>query len=133
MKPGAEFMDLLERPIVAGFATLRPSGAPQAHPMWFVWEPDEEVLRLTHTSERHNYQYVQRDARVALLIIDPDFPYRYLQVRGRVSDIQKDPEGALYQRLQLRYRGTSSEVADRAVRVALTIQPSAFVGRNPRR
>jgi hypothetical protein len=30
---------------------------------------------------------IRRDPRVSLAILDPDNPYRYLQVRGKVVDI----------------------------------------------
>jgi PPOX class probable F420-dependent enzyme len=98
--------------------------------MWFVWDQEADVVKLTHTKERHNYRFVQREPRVALLIIDPDNPYRYLQVRGTVERIEDDPAGKFYQQLQLRYRGATSGVRDAAVRVVLTIKPTSFVTRN---
>lgn len=98
--------------------------------MWFLWDAETGVVKLTHTKERHNYSYVQREPRVALLIIDPDYPYRYLQLRGTVVSIDDDPEGTFYQSLQLRYRGATSAVRDAAVRVILSIKPTAFVTRN---
>jgi len=84
------------------------------------------VIKLTHTKERHNYRYIQREPRVALSIADPDDQYRYLQVRGVVENIEDDPTGAFFQTLSQRYRGTSGEVADRHVRVVLIVRPTAF-------
>ena len=97
--------------------------------MWFVWEPGAGVLKLTHTSERHNFRNLQREPRVALSIADPDDQYRYLQVRGVLEGVEDDPTGAFYQHLQQRYRGHTSEVKDRAVRVILTIRPTGFRAR----
>jgi len=129
MQPPETHADLLDRPLFAHFATVRADGAPQVNPMWFLWDPDRCVLRLTHTRNRHNYRYIQREPRVALSIADPDDPYRYLQVRGVVDGIEADPTGAFYQVLQQRYRGATSEVPDRDVRVILTIRPTAFKAR----
>ena len=129
MQPPQTHLDLLERPLFAHLATIRPDGSPQVNPMWFLWDAGHGVLRLTHTKERHNYRNVRRDPRVALSVADPDDQYRYLQVRGVVEDIEDDPTGGFFQTLQRRYRGAAGEVPDRAVRVILTIRPTAWKAR----
>jgi PPOX class probable F420-dependent enzyme len=125
MNPPESHRDLLERPLFAHFATVRSDGAPLVNPMWFLWD-DEGVFKLTHTKNRHNYRYMQREPRVALSIADPDDQYRYLQARGVVDNIEDDPTGHFYQVLQRRYRGYVTEVKDRDVRVVLTVRPVAF-------
>lgn len=127
--PPDSHLDLLERPLFAHFATVREDGAPQVNPMWFLWDAGAGVIRLTHTRNRHNYRYVQREPRVALSIVDPDDGYRYVQIRGVVEKIEDDPTGSLYRRLHQRYRGADTDVPDRAVRVALTIRPTGFKAR----
>jgi PPOX class probable F420-dependent enzyme len=126
MQPPQSHADLLERPLFAHLATVRADGAPQVNPMWFLWEPEQSVIKLTHTRTRHNYRYIQSQPRVALSIVDPEDPYRYLQVRGVVENVEDDPTGSFYQTLQQRYRGYKREVADRDVRVVLTVRPTAF-------
>jgi PPOX class probable F420-dependent enzyme len=126
--PPQSHVDLLERPIFAHLATVRPDGWPLSNPMWVLWEPDDGVIKLTHTTRRHTYRNIQQEPRVALSMADPDNPYRYLQVRGVVESIEPDPEGAFYQVLQRRYRGHATEVKDRDVRVVLTVRPVAFRG-----
>jgi PPOX class probable F420-dependent enzyme len=117
--------DLLERPLFAHLATVRPDGAPQTSVMWFAW--DGEQLRFTHTSQRQKYRNVQHEPRVAVSIADPDNQYRFLEVRGRVDSIVADPGGAFYRQLQQRY-GMEYEITDADVRVILTVTPTAFVG-----
>ena len=119
--------DLLERPLYAHLGTVRADGAPLVNPMWFVWEASEGVVKLTHTTTRHNYRNVRREPRVALVISDPDEPLRYLQIQGRVELIEADPTGAFYERLQLRYTGSVGEVGERAARVVLVIRPTRMV------
>jgi PPOX class probable F420-dependent enzyme len=94
--------------------------------MWFVWDGDEQVIRLTHTTRRFNYAHVSKNPKVALLIWDPDDPYRYIQIRGVVESIEPDPTGALHEELQRRYRGHVEDVSDRARRVVINIRPTAY-------
>jgi PPOX class probable F420-dependent enzyme len=128
-RPPASHRDLLERPLFAHFGTVSPSGAPLVNPMWFLWDDEAGVVKLTHTNQRHNYRYLQRNPRVALSITDPDDQYRYLQIRGVVDHVEPDPTGAFYQRLQQRYRGATGEVQDRDVRVVLHVRPTGYKAR----
>jgi len=129
VRPPDAYLDLLDRPLFAHFATVTPDGAPLVNPMWFEWDNAAGVLKLTHTSQRHNYRYLQHNPRVALSITDPDNQYRYIQIRGVIDHVEPDPTGAFYQSLQQRYRGTTSEVKDRDVRVVFTIRPTGFKAR----
>lgn len=118
--------DLLERPLFAHWATVRPDGAPQVNPMWFLWDGDEGVIKLTHTNTRHNYRFLQQEPRVAFSITDPDNEYRYLQVRGTVERIEDDPTGSFHKVLQQRYLGRANEVPDAPTRVLITVRPTGF-------
>ena len=124
--PPETHLDLLERPLFAHFATVAADGSPRVNPMWFLWDADEGVIKMTHTNQRHNYRNLQRNPHVALSITDPENQYRYIQVRGSLEKVEPDPTGAFYQGLQQRYRGRTSEVQDRDVRVVLHIRPTAF-------
>ena len=57
--------------------------------MWFDW--DGELLRFTHTTKRQKYRNIAAHPKVAMSIVDPDNPYRYLEVRGDVEQIVPDP------------------------------------------
>jgi len=129
MNPPQTHIDLLERPLFAHFATVAGSGAPLVNPMWFLWDGEAGRIRLTHVSTRHNYRHLQGEPRVAFSIIDPDNGYRYLQIRGVVDSVEPDPTGAFFQVLQQRYRGITTEVADRDVRVLVTVRPTGFKAR----
>ena len=129
VRPPEGFLDLLDRPLFAHFATVASDGSPRVNPMWFLWDNDAGVLKLTHTNQRFNFRYLQQNPRVALSITDPNDQYRYLQVRGEIEQVDPDPTGAFYNTLQQRYRGRTSEVKDRAVRVVFTIRPTGFKAR----
>jgi len=128
-RPPETHLDLLTRPLFAHFATVASDGTPRVNPMWFLWDNEQGVLKLTHTNQRHNYRYLKHNPSVAFSIVDPDNGYRYLQLRGVIEQVEDDPTGAFYQTLQQRYRGTTSEVKDRDVRVVLTVRPTGYKAR----
>jgi PPOX class probable F420-dependent enzyme len=117
--------DLLERPLFAHLATVRPDGTPQSNVMWYAW--DGEVLRMTHTKTRQKFRNFAHQPKLALSVADPDNPYRYLEVRGTVESIEDDDvEASFYQSLQQRY-GQPIPIKDAPIRVILTIRPESFV------
>lgn len=117
--------DLLERPLFAHLATVRPDGSPQSSVMWFAW--DGSRVRLTHTRTRQKFANLERDPRLALSIADPDDGYRSLEVRGVVESTEgDDAQASFYKQLQHRY-GMDYDVADADVRVVITIRPTTFI------
>src|ERR1700760_2957033 len=98
----ASHADLLERPLFAHLATVRPDGSPQSSVMWFAW--DGSRIRMTHTKTRQKFANLEHQPRVALSIADPDDEYRFLEVRGTVEDITDEDTGTpFYKSLQHRY------------------------------
>ncbi len=123
--PPETHADLLERPLFAHLATVRPDGSPQTSVMWFDW--DSKRIRMTHTKTRQKFQNLAREPRIALSIADPEDGYRFLEVRGVVEAIEDDDaEASFYKSLQHRY-GMDYPIKDAAVRVVMTIRPTSFV------
>jgi PPOX class probable F420-dependent enzyme len=120
----ASHTDLLDRPIFAHLATVRPDGSPQSSVMWFAW--DGSRIRLTHTSTRQKFANLAHEPRVALSIADPDDQYRFLEIRGTVEKTEDDPGGEFYRSLQHRY-GMDYPITDADVRVIITIRPDRYV------
>ncbi|HEX2027611.1 MAG TPA: PPOX class F420-dependent oxidoreductase [Nitriliruptorales bacterium] len=115
--------DLLDAPGFAHLASLGPDGAPQSHPVWYDFEDGRVVISTT--KNRQKYRNVTRDERVALSILDPENPYRYLEIRGRVVSIEDDPEKRLVDDLAGKYLGVD-EYPDKqpgAERVIISIEP----------
>jgi PPOX class probable F420-dependent enzyme len=121
----ASHLDLLDRPLFAHLATVRPDGAPQTQVMWYVW--DGERIRMTHTKTRQKYRNFQREPRLALSIADPDDPYRFLEIRGVVEKIEDDDAQASFYRLLQRRYGRDYPIRDAAVRVIVTIRPEKVI------
>src|SRR6266536_3171948 len=101
----ASHQDLVDRPLIAHFATVRSDGSVQSNPMWLAW--DGSRIRLTHTRTRKKFQNVSAEPRVALSIVDPDDAQRYLEIRGVVESIDDDD-----------------------VRVVLVIRPTVILARS---
>ena len=122
----ASHLDLLQRPLFGHLCTIRPDGSPQSSVMWFHWNGHR--LRFTHRTDRQKYDNLRRDPRVSLSIRDPDRPYRFLEVRGHVESIDRDPDAAFFVELQHRY-GVSYPPydADTNARVIITIAPTRFI------
>jgi PPOX class probable F420-dependent enzyme len=122
--PPASHQDLLDRPLFAHLATVRPDGAPQSGLMWFAW--DGERARFSHTRTRQKLRNLAHEPRVSFHLVDPDNPYRTLEVRGCVESIEPDPDATFYRSLQARY-DLVVPVFDADVRVVITVAPTAFV------
>src|SRR5262245_4626984 len=95
------YEDLLVRPLFGHLATVRLDGAPSVTPMWFSW--DGELLRFTHTTRRAKLRNIEREPHIALSVVDPEAPYRYLQAWAIVKSVTPDPTGAFYVELAKRY------------------------------
>jgi PPOX class probable F420-dependent enzyme len=76
--------DLFEKKVFANLATLMPNGAPQVTPVWVDY--DGENVLVNTAEGRQKDKNLQREPRVSLSLLDPENPYRYLEVRGSVVD-----------------------------------------------
>jgi PPOX class probable F420-dependent enzyme len=77
-------LDLFKKKAFANLVTLMPGGQPQVTPVWVDYDGHYVVI---NTAEgRQKDKNLQRDRRVALSILDPDNPYKYLEVRGHVAE-----------------------------------------------
>lgn len=93
--------------------------------MWYEW--DGERIRLTHTKTRQKFRNLVHEPRVSLSIVDPDDPYRYLEVRGTVERVDNDDaDASFYRALQRRY-DRIYEITDAPERVVITVRPERFI------
>jgi PPOX class probable F420-dependent enzyme len=119
--------ELLERPLFAALGTIRPDDTVQVNPMWF--EYDGEHIRFTHTKKRGKFRNLQRNPSMSLMLVHPDDPQVYLEVRGRLVEVIDDPEGEFYVRLGRRYGDPDTEPPpDKADRVVLVMSTEKFNG-----
>ena len=98
-----QFNDLLHSTALAHVATIGPKGDPQTTPVWFGW--DGQHILFSQTKSRQKYRNVKRDPAIALSIVDPSNPFRYLEVRGKVVDINEDQNNQFIDSMAKKYMG----------------------------
>jgi PPOX class probable F420-dependent enzyme len=97
------YEDLLESTALVHVATIGPHGEPQNNPVWFDW--DGEHVMFSQTKSRQKYRNLQRDPRVAFSLVDPDNPYRYLEIRGEMVRVEEDPDLYFINSMAKKYLG----------------------------
>ena len=85
-----KYKDLFDKPAFAHLATIMPDGRPQVTPVWVAF--DGHYVHVNTAIGRQKDRNLSRDGRVALSILDPANPYRYLEVRGKV--VERTEKGA---------------------------------------
>ena len=118
-----QFLDLFEKRAFAHLATLMPNGQPQVTPVWCDF--DGACLLVNSSKGRQKDRNMRRDPRVTLTLSDPDNPYRYLEVRGKVVEVTEKGADAHIDRLAKRYLGADAYPFRREgeVRVIYRIKP----------
>jgi PPOX class probable F420-dependent enzyme len=77
--------DLFRKPAFAFLATVNPDGSPHVTPVWVDF--DGQHVLVNTARGRVKDRNLQREPRVALSIPDPENPYRYLGIQGRVVEL----------------------------------------------
>ena len=95
-------LDLFVRPVVVSLVTVMPDGQPQATPVWIDY--DGTNLRINTARGRQKDKNMQRDAKVTVLAIDPENPYRWIEVRGRIIDESEATGLEVINALSAKYR-----------------------------
>ncbi|GGT33211.1 PPOX class F420-dependent oxidoreductase [Nonomuraea spiralis] len=111
---------LLDAPNYATVTSINPDGSPQSTVVWVRTDGDEVLFSTVRG--RVKPRNFDRDPRTSLLVIDPDNPYRYVEVRGRV-EVEEDPEGELIEELSQKYRGQPWQDKPGTERLIIRIRP----------
>jgi PPOX class probable F420-dependent enzyme len=124
-----KYLDLLERKkAFAALATTMPDGSPQVTPVWFDYK--DGIVRVNTAKGRVKARNLKAGAAVALAVIDPDNPYRYIQIRGRVRRVSEEGAGSHVDSLAKKYLGKDKypNAAPGEVRIMCEIEPAAASG-----
>jgi PPOX class probable F420-dependent enzyme len=118
-------LDLLspETKSFASLATVMPDGSPQVTPVWFDFTDGK--VRINTARGRIKDRNMSQNAKVAVAIMDPVNPYRYIQIRGRVASIKEEGADAHIDSLAKKYMGVDKYPMRREgeVRVIYEIEP----------
>jgi PPOX class probable F420-dependent enzyme len=124
-----KYLDLLQqKKAFANLATLMPDGSPQVTPVWIDYA--DGAIRFNTAKGRVKARNLKTGSPVALAIMDPDEPYRYLQVRGRVRRLQEEDADAHIDSLAKKYLGKDKYPFRQPgeVRVMYEIEPKSASG-----
>jgi PPOX class probable F420-dependent enzyme len=80
-----KYRDLLDAKSFASLGTVMPDGSPQTTPVWVDYQNGD--IWVNSALGRQKDKNVRRDPRVAVTISDPENPYRYVEVRGKVKEV----------------------------------------------
>jgi PPOX class probable F420-dependent enzyme len=123
-----KYKDLLayEKKSFAHLATVQPDGTPQVTPVWFDVVGD--TVRVNTAAGRIKHRNMTKNASVALAISDPANPYRYVQIRGKVTNVIEEGADAHIDGLAKKYLGKDTYPYRQPgeKRVIFEVEPTSF-------
>src|SRR4051794_35499217 len=121
----ADYLDLLDAPLIAVLASIGPDGMPHASPVWFTH--DGEDLLVSTTNDRQKFRNLRDRPIASITVVDPSDAQRYLEVRADAA-IEPDPTNELRDRISERY-GVDSSALDPAgtIRVVVRLTPRQVI------
>jgi PPOX class probable F420-dependent enzyme len=121
-----QYLDLLQqKKALASLATVMPDGSPQVTPVWFDYKGG--LVRVNSAKGRVKTRNMSEGARVAVAIVDPENPYRYIQIRGRVARVTEQGASEHIDALSKKYLGKDKYPFGQPgeVRVTFEIEPTS--------
>jgi PPOX class probable F420-dependent enzyme len=124
----SQFLDLFQKKAFGSLATMMPNGTPQVTPVWVDYDGKRVIVNSARG--RRKDRNMKAGASVALAIMDPDNPYRYLEVRGRVTEVTEQSADEHIDRMAKKYLGQDKYPFRQPgeVRVIYRIEPTAARG-----
>ncbi|MBI4240489.1 MAG: PPOX class F420-dependent oxidoreductase [Candidatus Rokubacteria bacterium] len=95
--------DLFRKKAFAHLGTINADGTPQVTPVWVDF--DGAHIRFNTAKGRVKDKNLRRNPKVALAIMDPDNPYRYVRVSGRVVEVTEQGADQHIDALAQKYLG----------------------------
>ena len=96
-------LDLFEKPALGHLATLMPDGSPQVTPIWVDY--DGTYILVNTVQGRRKDANMKERPQVAIDIVDPNNPYRFLSVRGKIAEVTEEGADSHIDKLAKRYMG----------------------------
>ncbi len=124
-----QYLDLFQqKKAFAELATIMADGTPQVTPVWFDYEGGK--IRVNTAKGRVKARTLKPGAPVAMAVLDPDNPYRYVLIRGRVASAEENGADAHIDALAKKYLGKDSYPFRQPgeVRIRYEIEPVSVSG-----
>jgi PPOX class probable F420-dependent enzyme len=115
-------LELAQGPNIAAVTTMLPDGTPMTQPLWV--DADDQHLLLNTEVHRQKFRNITRDPRVTVMIVDPESPYLYVEVRGEVVETVTGPEARAHiDTVSRKYTGGDYGNPIQSERVILKVAP----------
>lgn len=120
----SEYLDLLQDETKAYLflATSMSDGSPQVTPVWF--DSDDDHILVNTNEGRTKDRNMKARSRVAMVIQDPNDPYRYVQIRGQVAAITTDGADDHINKLSIKYDDKPWKYRAGQKRIIFKIKPA---------
>ena len=121
-----QFLDLI-KPETKAFlflATVNSKGVPQLTPIWL--DTDGEYILVNTNEGRIKDRNMKNNENVAMVIQDPNDPYRYLGMQGKVASYTTEGADEHINMLSLRYDEKPWKYREGQKRIIFKIQPTSF-------
>jgi PPOX class probable F420-dependent enzyme len=121
---------LLDDKVFIVVGTLQPDGSPQMSPVWVKRDGDD--ILFSTTADRRKKKNLDRDPRVTVVVMNPEQPYEYAEIRG-TAEMTTDGGAELIDELSEKYTGQkyadfNPASANDAERVVVRITPAKVTG-----
>jgi PPOX class probable F420-dependent enzyme len=114
------YRDLFDKKSFAHIATIGNDGTPQVTPVWIDY--DGTHIRFNTARGRVKTKNLERNPTIAMSVQDPENPYRYLQVKGRVTEMTEKGADAHIDALAKKYLGQDRYPHRRPGEVRVTVK-----------
>jgi len=124
--------DLVEsKKAFAHIALVAPDGTPRVTPVWIDYLNGKVLMNTAKGRVKANQ--LKPGSPVAISITDPDNPYRYVQIRGKVTGMTEEGASAHIDKMAKKYLGQDKYPFAKPgeVRVLYEIDPASVSGTNP--
>lgn len=94
-------------------ATVKRDGRPQLSNLFYAWDDEQQLARISVTADRAKTRNLQADPRATLHVTSPDF-WTWVAVEGtaELTPVAADPHDATVEELVGYYRALSGEHED---------------------
>ena len=119
----AKYRDLVswDKKAFAHLALVLRDATPHVTPVWFDYDGEHVIVNSALGRVKDN---VLRRGRVAALAIsDPDNPYRYIQIRGKVVEITEQGAREMIDHLSQKYTGKPYQWYEGETRMTYRLLP----------
>ena len=84
------YKQLLDRPVTMTLGLIGPDGRVNLTPMWFDYEGDKVLVNTA--AHRSKYKWICKNPRLTVLLVNPDNPYHWVQIKCTVEKEMREWE-----------------------------------------